>query len=656
MATDIDIKAQALSAARTRILALQEQMTERVLAMAAEVEKLMEVMPASDAKAFLKARCNLPAVELSTYVGFEKALKGAEEVLRTGRVSFPVVKALVAADADTREDVLARIAAGAQIDTRDVSAIKRRLQEYKLTVAEVLAARNRKAVATAARKRAKASVTSFEQKVSSLVDDLQAIYRRRLPESAVVRNGLQHQAGELLIEFESIFGNDHPALPDLPLHSAGHQVAVAWHALLKVKEGGFGSDQTFQLQDGDHGPRMISALQALTGRASPVLGLRKRTGLTSLPPERYRLKALELCAGAGGMALGLERAGFHHVALIEYDKNAAATLRKNRPDWNVVQADVRKIDFTRYRRQGIDLLAGGLPCTPYTTVGERKGKKDEDDLLMEGVRAVKQVQPKAFIFENVEGLLHSSHADHVAEALRKLMKAGYQTEIHRINARDFGVAQDRSRILIVGARKEFAGAFRMPPRMPEMATNIGDALADLMSANGWSGASNWAQTMRKQPFHDRFGNLVQKGALSATMRGRQGVGREKEDARWKRNGFTYAPIPKAAPTNEDATQEGFVPGLTLPMRARLQDFPDEWEFVGGVGSVAQQIGNAVPVRVAQAVGLAMFSALRGMEFDFETMLVREPLRSQRMTVVPPDLDGTPSSGTRVHGQRLSLKG
>ncbi|MCJ8519521.1 hypothetical protein ABID21_002250 [Pseudorhizobium tarimense] len=123
MATDIDIKAQALSSARTRILALQEQMTERVLAMAAEVEKLMDVVSATEAKAFLKARCNLPAVELSTYVGFEKALKGAEEVLRTGRVSFPVVKALVAADADTREDVLARIAAGAQIDTREKQAL-----------------------------------------------------------------------------------------------------------------------------------------------------------------------------------------------------------------------------------------------------------------------------------------------------------------------------------------------------------------------------------------------------------------------------------------------------------------------------------------------------------------------------------------------------
>nr|WP_245362262.1 DNA cytosine methyltransferase [Rhizobium sp. NXC14] len=118
------------------------------------------------------------------------------------------------------------------------------------------------------------------------------------------------------------------------------------------------------------------------------------------------------------------------------------------------------------------------------------GKNDERDLLLEGVRAVKESQPRAFIFENVEGLLHGKHADHVAHALRILSKAGYSSEIHRINTRDYGIAQDRSRILIVGLRKGLAGAFRMPPKFPQLATNIGDALFDLMAANGWSGAED----------------------------------------------------------------------------------------------------------------------------------------------------------------------
>ncbi|MBY3514150.1 hypothetical protein HFN76_18210 [Rhizobium laguerreae] len=137
---DIDAKAQALSAARHRILQLQEQMADKVLQMAAEVEKLMDVVPLSEAKAFLKARCNLPVVELSTYVGFAKTLKGSEDVLREARVSFPVVKALVSADPDARREILERLEIGAQIDTKDVASIRRRLVAAKLTAAEALTA------------------------------------------------------------------------------------------------------------------------------------------------------------------------------------------------------------------------------------------------------------------------------------------------------------------------------------------------------------------------------------------------------------------------------------------------------------------------------------------------------------------------------------
>ncbi|PDS40426.1 hypothetical protein CO662_36425 [Rhizobium anhuiense] len=132
----MDVQAQALSEAGARIRKLQEQMTDRVLRMAAEVQKLMEIVPPAEAKAFLKARCNLPAAELSTYLGFAKSLKGSEDLLRKARASFPVVKALVTADAECRQEVLERMQIGAQIASKDVAAIRRRLSEAKLTVAE----------------------------------------------------------------------------------------------------------------------------------------------------------------------------------------------------------------------------------------------------------------------------------------------------------------------------------------------------------------------------------------------------------------------------------------------------------------------------------------------------------------------------------------
>ncbi|MGO7779240.1 DNA cytosine methyltransferase [Rhizobium ruizarguesonis] len=601
-------------------------MTDKVLQMAAEVETLMDVVPAPEARAFLKARCNLPATELSTYVGFAKTLKGSEDVLRAARVSFPVVKALVSSDDDARREILERMEIGAQIDTKDVASIRRRLAAAKLTAAEASTAENRRIVAAAARKQAKEAISGYEAKISAFIEELKLHFRKGQANGVVVQTGLRHQAGRLLEEFESLFGGEQPPLASLRPASPQYRIAHAHKVLGDVATG-----RLLEI-----GPMQTSALQAFAGRARVSFDPRPRKPLADLASLSFRPRVLELCAGAGGLALGLERAGFEHVALIEFNKHAAATLRRNRPDWNVVEEDVRKVDFTPYRNR-VDLLAGGLPCTPFTTVGEKKGKRDENDLLMEGVRAVREVKPKAFVFENVEGLLHARHADYVATLLRGLSKAGYQTEIHRINTRDYGVAQDRSRIMIVGFRKDAAGIFRMPPKFPEMARNMGDVLADLMGASGWNGAEDWVRMMRKRPEFDRFGNPIGVGALSDTIRGYQGSPKEGEARRALENGVSYAPPAKVAPTNDEASREGFVPGLTNRMRARLQDFPDDWKFVGGMGSVADQIGNAVAPAVGQAMGLALVSALKEWEIDWHAMMERSIGLARRRIVSPPPI-------------------
>lgn len=624
-----DLKAKALSDARNRILQLQEQMTDKVLQMAAEVEKLMEVVPMSEAKIFLKARCNFPATELSTYVTFANTLKGSENILRKGRVSFPVVKALVGADADARKEILERMELGAQIDTKEVASIRRSLAAAKLTAAEALTAENKKIVAAAARKQAKRAISGYEAKMSAFIDELRLHFRKGQADRVVVRADLRHQAGRLLEEFESLFGGEQPPLASLRLMSPQYRIARAHNVLGDLVAGRLS----------EIGPVQTGALRAFAGNARVSFDSRPRKPLADLASLSFRPRVLEMCAGAGGLALGLERAGFEQVALIEIARHAAATLRKNRHEWNVVEKDVRKIDFTQYRNR-VDLLAGGLPCTPFSTVGEKKGKQDENDLLMEGVRAVREVQPKAFLFENVEGLLHARHADYVAELLRKLSKAGYQTEIHRINARDYGVAQDRSRIMIVGFRKNLAGAFRMPPKFPKMANNMGDILKDLMSENGWSGVDDWVRMMRERPEFDRAGKQISIGALLDTIRGYQGSAQKGEARRTLRNGVSYAPPAKAAPTEEEASRAGFVPGLTNRMRARLQGFPDDWEFVGGIGSIADQIGNAVAPAMGLAMGLAILAALNGLEINWEAMISHSPgnLGSiPRVRISPPTL-------------------
>lgn len=205
-------------------------------------------------------------------------------------------------------------------------------------------------------------------------------------------------------------------------------------------------------------------------------------------------------------------------------------------------------------------------------------------------------------------LLHTRHADYVALLLREFSKAGYSTEIHRINAKDYGVAQNRSRIMLVGLRKDLAGSFRMPRKFPELNTNVGAALADLMVENGWADADAWLQSMKDRDY------------LADTIRGYQGSPRNGEAIRADRKRLRYAPPAKAAPTEDEGSREGFVPGLTNRMRARLQGFPDTWKFVGGHGPVADQIGNAVVPSVAQAMGLALVAALKGWVIDWHAMM------------------------------------
>ncbi|WP_348649294.1 DNA (cytosine-5-)-methyltransferase [Rhizobium sp. BK060] len=304
---------------------------------------------------------------------------------------------------------------------------------------------------------------------------------------------------------------------------------------------------------------------------------------------------------------------------MEYDKHAAATLRRNRPDWTVIKEDLRKMDFKLYRQLEMDLVSGGPPCQPYSSDGYGLGKDDPRDLLPECVRIVDEIRPKVFLFENVDGLLHARHSDHVADILRGFRRAGYEVDIHRIHAENYGLAQERSRVLIIGIRRDLARAFRTPPTFPQRRTNLGDVLVDLMAANGWEGAYQWARERRES------------NAIASTIVTRRG----KEAARWASKGVDIAGQPETTPTGEQAARPGFIPALTARMRARLQDFPDDWEFVGGKQATADQIGNAVPPRMAAAVGLAIHGALKDANWDMEAMLW--PEKNSRRSVAAPAL-------------------
>lgn len=203
------------------------------------------------------------------------------------------------------------------------------------------------------------------------------------------------------------------------------------------------------------------------------------------------LTCVEICAGAGGQALGLAMAGFVHVALVEYEQSYCNVLKANRPEWNVICADVHDFDGRPY--QGVDLLAGGVPCPPFSVAGKQLGKDDERDLFPEAIRLIREIQPRAVMLENVRGFLDPGFEEYRNHIFTEIQKLGYVTHIKLLNASDYGVPQLRPRVVIIGVRKDQRGAFEYPQEHPDDAPTVGETLGDLMAQNGWKNAKKWTE-------------------------------------------------------------------------------------------------------------------------------------------------------------------
>src|SRR5580698_7218985 len=201
------------------------------------------------------------------------------------------------------------------------------------------------------------------------------------------------------------------------------------------------------------------------------------------------LTCLEICAGAGGQSRGLELAGFGHALALEIDSDATETLRLNRPDWNIVEGDVRDLDGGQFH--GIDLLAGGVPCPPFSVAGGQLGADDERDLFPEALRLVREAGPAAVMLENVKGLAERKFSNYRQAVVDELVGMGYEVHWQVLNACEFGVPQLRPRFVLVAIKRRYAAHFSWPTPTSTPLT-VGKALYPLMAANGWPGARAWA--------------------------------------------------------------------------------------------------------------------------------------------------------------------
>lgn len=305
---------------------------------------------------------------------------------------------------------------------------------------------------------------------------------------------------------------------------------------------------------------------------------------------------IEICAGAGGQALGLELAGFEGVAHVELDPHACATLRLNRPDWNVIEGDVR--DFSAEPFKGVDLLAGGVPCPPFSKAGKQLGGEDDRDLFPEAIRLIEECRPKAVMLENVRGFLDAVFVDYRTKLKKRLNDLGYEASWYLLNASDFGVPQLRPRVVVVGIRCDLNPSFSPPMPLSDgiLPPTVGECLADLMAKNGWAGALEWAANANE---------IAPTLVGGSKKHGGADLGPTRAKKAWASLGVNGKSLADDSPAPDF---EG-MPRLTLRMTARIQGFPDSWEFAGRKTAAYRQIGNAFPPPVAQVVAKRIREAI-----------------------------------------------
>ncbi len=309
-----------------------------------------------------------------------------------------------------------------------------------------------------------------------------------------------------------------------------------------------------------------------------------------------KFKSLEICAGAGGQAIGLEEAGFEHIALVEIEPLACETLRTNRPEWNVVEGDLRNFDSKKFKGK-VDLLAGGVPCPPFSIAGKQLGQFDERDLFPEALRIVKECNPKAVLLENVRGLLDPKFFDYRTDIIGELEKLGYKCDWKLLNSSDYGVSQLRPRAILVALKEEYFPNFKWPEKNKENPMTIGELLYEEMAQLGWENVNEWKKRANK---------IAPTLVGGSKKHGGADLGPTRAKNAWEQLGVDGKGLANEPPTN------GFQgnPRLTLEMTALVQGFPKEWKIAGKKTPAYRQVGNAFPPPVAEAVGKSIIKALR----------------------------------------------
>lgn len=331
--------------------------------------------------------------------------------------------------------------------------------------------------------------------------------------------------------------------------------------------------------------------------------------------QKYIYNTIELFAGAGGMALGFENAGLNHILLTDWDKDAINTLKSNRPNWNVVKEDVQKMSFKNMKA---DVVVGGFPCQSFSYAGKKMGFEDaRGTMFFEFARCVKEVKPKIAIGENVKGLLRHDNGKTLNTIISILEELGYDVAYRVLKSQYFDVPQKRERLVIIAKRKDVKSNFVFP-KEKNYIIPLKEALRNCPDSLGQMYPEKKKKILEMVPQGGYWKDLplkIQKEYMMSSFYmggGKTGMARRLS---WDEPSLTLTCAPAQKQTERCHPEE------TRPLKvreyARIQTFPDEWEFEGSITSQYRQIGNAVPVNLAYYIGKCVIAMLENKTEDLD---------------------------------------
>jgi site-specific DNA-cytosine methylase len=643
------IEIDHFKAARNSVLRARKRITHAMLAIVNATEKLRQNtgLDLKQAQIWLMEDCGLSKADARTVQLYPDRLRKDEEVIMVGRVAPETIRALVATSNDVRADAVSRISKGEVMSPYKVQAIRR----AQLAVATPDSHGWHKESQLFLRKKANEQgarlLSDVRHAARALLDERVASALRHAAVETMDQSVLDHfyvetpeyeRDVETLVslvrvlreKFAVLFPGPHPTRAEAFTIAIDNPYA-AWIANTHQDlydlmsncrpcrtDGEALLRQLAGLKPGPE-PHINSASQSEPEAAAVVPDLPCR--LRARPVKT--LKSVELCAGAGGEAIGLSAAGFRPSILVDNDMHAALTLMANRPDWTVRRKRLDNLavmgEISKLRDQ-IDLVAGGVPCQPFSAGGKSEGVDDKRNQFPQAVEIVKAVRPKAFYFENVEGLLDSKHTPHLLDIISRLQEQGYNVGTYVLDAADWGVAQRRRRMIIYGLSIDL-GVKELTVPMPsrDLRTDFRNSVADILFPY-WS---------KGGPQHDAGFSIVDQrkydGWVEAWLieHGDKiaptvtGVNPSKAViGRWEAVGIDYSRLLPETVKPGEVPSNGLAP-VTISLLMRLQGFPTDWQLSPKASLLVQRrlVANAFPPVLARVVGQQLHGVISGEPID-----------------------------------------